>query len=173
MSEILTLLAAIKTGITVLKLVGFNTSKLEAELTRLEALGKAILAGSFKEVWSLYSTVLHYQQNNQEKTARALKAALENPAMVKPAPPHASPSSKVGPFILLLILTLPLASCCNKAHVLDLPETFYQPATETTPAVPGTWPGFSIEWPDDASKTPGDYHTVEVDGYMVTTTPKK
>lgn len=101
-------------------------------------------------------------------------AAAKNPALVKLAGeqvagthPESAPSflkraaSRIGLVLVLAAgLSVGLSGCCSGPRVHARPET----AT--------LLPHYGVVWPEDASRNPDDYVTVEQDGRMVTTTPK-
>jgi hypothetical protein len=83
----------------------------------------------------------------QERRQRAERAREQNPAF-----------RIVGSMALVLLLTLGTIGCCDRG------------LTRLEPA-PGLRAGYAYEWPEDASRDPRDYATVEIDGRMITTTP--
>lgn len=80
------------------------------------------------------------------RLARAELARNENPAF-----------RKSGTFLALLAVGLMATGCGGRLTTLD--ET------------PELRAGYAYEWPANASRNAADYHTSDVDGYMITTVP--
>ncbi|MBI1291183.1 hypothetical protein GC173_08045 [bacterium] len=112
-------------------------------LAKLKDVGEAGL----EALLDLYGEIAQVSGKKARIAARAEEARRRNPAFIK------------GTLGLLLVAGLSLTASCSRMTTLQETATLRS--------------GYAIEWPADASREPGDYHTSEVDGVMVTTVPRE
>jgi hypothetical protein len=116
--------------------------RLDQVREQIDKHGAAALALALR----LYDEVASATAEQSRIRARAEAARLQNPAFLK------------GAGTLALALILAMSAGCSRLTRLD--ETHELRA------------GYAYEWPEDASRDPQHYVTVEIDGRMVTTTPR-
>lgn len=178
MGELMAIVRAVEGLMALLKVLGVDVSTYQDRLNVVKAMSDSI-DDALDIAIKLFDDIRRLVDVNQESIERGLRAAKTNPAMVKPSTsPSLSTRGGIVGCVLILMVSLFAASCCSNQHqVVELPETYATeaiPATETTPAIPaepGTFPGYSVTWPKEASFNPGDYATVKDGEFMVTTCP--
>jgi hypothetical protein len=147
--EVTTVIAAIGAAVELYKALskgddrGFG-ERLEQIREQVEKHGEAALSLALK----LYDEVASASAEQSRIRARAEAARLQNPAF----------SRVKGLNTLAMALILVLGVGCQRLTRLD--------ETTTLRA------GYAYEWPDDVSRDPTHYVTIEVDGKMITTVPK-
>lgn len=149
MTTVVEILAAAKALLAIAKLI-VGKEKLKEWNARLAIFEKN--APSIGAAWSFFENIAEAVYGGA-RDRRAKAAIAANPALQKTA--------KVAGMLLLMAgLTLGVASCARSGGLT------VHPATENTKAA------YVYEWPQDASKDPAAYHTIEIDGHMETSTER-
>ena len=156
LAEFTIAIAALKAALDLLEALDFKDELLdevkakiaqfEAELPRVQV------------IWEYVEELLKLATSDTER--RAAEAAIaQNPAIQKP---RTIPGNGTLALLIICLGMIFFSGCAatnSKLH--EFPET------------PERYASYAYVWPEDISTNPTDFQTVEVDGLMITTAPKK
>jgi hypothetical protein len=143
-----TIAAAITATIKLYNELAGDEAKRQQWEQRLQVAAK-LGAGAVDALGDLYEEVTEATLMRAQRI-RAEQARLKNPAFYR------------GPVSLFaLVLGLAMLGGCARSPMTRLD------------AAPGLRAGYAVEWPEDVSRDPEAFQTVEIDGRMITTVPTK